>query len=302
MTSANLVTTVYRHLLRSASQAVRHDRAASSNLRRLLRDDLESAVKAGIGKEQLIQHSGITMLLHLASARSKEDSSPTNRLAHRTIRNIASLCYHHLSPITHMQPFTKKRRAGGTDTASLRRRRGSSGLKRGQNGAALAMKSFESGLEPSAASTAPAMDMQVLPSLVVRPKPIRGPIYTSYYRSFLPGRWDGQKTVKTIQVSSAFVAHIESMLEATSEDLENAKERYGMYSAPVLSLRAKLKQLKGEVKSAYKQRQKIDDRRSIQSEAANLLQRTVSKAQANNGPWLGTSRFSRWASGAWLPP
>lgn len=291
-----MVKTVYRHLLRSTSHAVRHDKAATRNIRRLLRDDFEFSVKVGLGEEQLVKQAGNTMLLHLASTRAKEDTSA--RDAHRIIRNLSSLCYHHLSPHTRMQPIS--RRIGGTDTTTLRRRRGSNGLKsKVLDGASLAMKSFEL---PATRINAAPPDLTVLPSLVVASKPIRGPIANPFSRRFLPGRWDGQKTVRIIQTTDAFVAHLESMVESLSEETERAEERFGRYSIEVQELRTKIKKVKGEVKGAIKTRQKVDDRRAIQSGPADILHSVITKAQANNGIWLGARRFEKWASGAWLPP
>lgn len=238
------------------------------------------------------------MLLHLASTRAKEDYSTSNSLAHRLIRNVSSLCYHHLSPYTRMQPLS--RRVGGTDTSVLRKRRGSIGLKsKVLDGATFAMKSFESTSKPT--NEAPP-DLTVLPSLVVASKPVRGPIANPLSRRFMPGRWDGQKTVRIIQTTDAFVTHLESMVETLSEESEQAERRFGRASIEVQELKAKIKKVKGEVRGTLKIRQKADDRRSMQSGPAEVLHDIFTKAQANNGNWLGAHRFQKWASGAFLPP
>lgn len=60
------MTSVYRHLLRSASHAVRHDKAALKNIRRLLRDDFEGALQAGTSEEEVVKRGELLQCYDLA--------------------------------------------------------------------------------------------------------------------------------------------------------------------------------------------------------------------------------------------
>lgn len=216
-------------------------------------------------------------------------------LAHRVIYNMASLCYHHLSPHTQMQPFTKKRRVGGTDAANLRRRRSIKTTKIHTS----PLDSFENDDEPGASASAIAS--QVLPSLVVLPKPLRGPMRTGDVRPLASSRWDGQRPIPMIQTSPAYMAHLQQTVDATGKRIREAKERDGGDSAEVKRLTEQIRSEKGELKAATRKREKEQQRDAAQFDAAILLQSLVKRAEDSSGAWLGGNRMSRWARGAWLP-
>lgn len=241
-----------------------------------------------------------TLLFYLASTQSKDDRNVANLLGHRVMSNISTLCYHHLSPYTSMQPNTRKKRVGGTDASSRRRRRAMSSTLQSPSIDISALSSFESGSE--APTLVAPMEVQVLPSLVVTPKRIRGPIYVSAAKGSRPIRWDGQSPVKNIQTSSAFTSHLQAMIEATSEEITQAKERFGPDDTRVEQLKIRIRKEKAELKSALTKKKKDDDRQALQSEVAGLLHKVVEKAQTNNDAWLGARRFNQWATGSWLPP
>lgn len=198
-----------------------------------------------------------------------------------------------------MQSNTRKKRVGGTDTSSLRRRRSMRKSSTPDMGS-LALNSFESTSDnPTMAAPIEAL---VLHSLVVTPKRIRGPVYVAAAKSFIPVRWNGQRPVKNIQTSSAFISHLQAIVEATSGEIFKAKEKYDPDDPRLEALKVRIRKEKGEVKSALGKRKKDDDRQALHSQVAGLLHSVVERVQSNHGPWLGAHRFKRWATGAWLPP
>jgi hypothetical protein len=195
-----------------------------------------------------------------------------------------------------MQPNTKKRRTGGTDSSKLRRRRSAT---KGRVVRASAMDSFESDPGYSASST--MVEAEVLPSLVVMPKRNRGPVVPTEARRFGSSRWDGQRPVPTIQSSPSYIAHLQAIIDATGEELNRTRERHGAEGRATLAVLERIRREKGDLKSALKKKEREDDRNAIMSEASSMLHCVVRNAQLNCGAWLGSSRFGRWAKGEWLP-
>ncbi|UZJ51733.1 hypothetical protein CBS101457_001053 [Exobasidium rhododendri] len=287
---------VYRHLLRAVPHAVRYQKAATKNIRRIVRDEYENALRLQTSSEAMAKQAGGTLLLYLASSRSKTEPTKENLRARRVVGNLGSLCYHHLSPYTRMQPINKKRRIGGTDANNLRRRRTTQTKKAAKSSS---LDSFQ--IDDSGSSNMSAVvEAQVLPSLVVTPKPIRGPMVHAELRRYRPARWDGQRPIPTIQTTPAFLAHLQATVDATSRTLEETRERFGSSAPATLKVLDRIRQEKGNLKSAKKLKEREDDKHAIMNEAASMLQEVVNIAQTNCGAWLGSSRFTRWAKGDWL--
>lgn len=239
-----------------------------------------------------------TLLLNLSAANSQKEATKGNLLAHRIIRNMASITYHNLSPHTRMQPLCKDRRIGGTDTGSLRRRRSLHVKKRASPSA---LDSFE--IESATSSlTGPTVEAEVLTSLQVMPKPIRGPIVPILARKNKVAAWDGQRTEALLQESPAYQAHLQSKVDLHRARIEDLRAQPNPDFKKIEKATYEMRQERGPLKGALKRKADADERAAIQAEASNLLWRVASEAQRNTGAWMGASRISKWASGAWLPP
>ncbi|PWN88703.1 hypothetical protein FA10DRAFT_303634 [Acaromyces ingoldii] len=254
--STLLRTASYRTLLRYAPHAVSHNRAASSNLRRAIRNNIESAPDAALPRF-------VTDCLALFLASCKRDdadgdvgSRQRNGLARRLCTNIASLQYHHYSYDVVMSRPGGRSRMGGTHTLALRRRRGN----------------------PAPSTTGVPLE-EVLPSLTVPAKPRRGPHPgPPDARLLRPQRWDGQVEARRngllqVQLLEADLQRIEAQLARVQQQSQHQRD----------ALVKEQTQLAKQKRVAEKQLDKHDAHLAIAARSRTLLSDALQAARGGQG-------------------
>lgn len=277
---------VYRHLLRCSSYAVRHSRPAVKNVRRMLRDDIEAHLdtpESTAANTLLLYLAASNRQINNSSQSSQRKNTPSSPLLHRMISNLSTLCYHHLSPNTMMQPNIRSRRIGGTDSPASRRlrsRRASAKIGADERG---------------------SRSEEVLLSLSVPSKRVRGPLIGSVNaRTLRAKRWDGQKHDNSIALTPAKLAELEARVHDASQMVE--KNKTDPFGKPPADLLKKFKDERGVLRSKTREWKLQQDALADRQASKSLLVDLVTRTQSSLNAWIGAARFQKAGRNEWLPP
>lgn len=352
----------YRHLWRNVTHAVGYKKAAVKNMRRLLGDDVRTELGSdgamtatasqahssptwmepggcpSAGRERRVSRfseltqsplssstARATLLLYLAASQSRQPTlqTPENLRLHRLVANLSSLCYHHLSPHTVMQPNERSRRVGGTDAPASRRLRSRRAEAKGTTSSSDSRRiktddddDDDDDNVGQSGSGASVNAGEVVTSLIVPGKRPRGPkVGPTDARVFFADRWNGQSAQRFL--ARAEMADLEKKLEELGAELDAAKEsksksddsslgctRHGsMPSEPATAkLVTRIRETRGRLKAERRLHSIEDERQAVRAASERMLADAVTRAQYNAGAWLGAARFEKLARKQWLAP
>lgn len=298
----------YRSLLRYASHAVSHNRAATLNLRRAIRSQLEST-RLAPGCTPLVGPQGASFLIGDASVAQKEESNAELEFAWVSVKDILGLFLASCRQDHRDMPRIGTAKADGifdgerpsrfqtlarrlcNNVASLQyhhfsfhvamSRRG--GLTRVGGSNTLALRRRRSNPAPS--TTGVPLE-EVLPSLTVPAKPRRGPhLGPPEARSLRPLRWDGQTEAKRngilqMQLIEAKMARLEAEARHTRPSQNQLPSQKPVSMQLVQS---QLQELARQKHAAEKLLNRHEAHVHIAARARTLLEDALSGARGGRG-------------------
>nr|CDI53401.1 putative protein [Melanopsichium pennsylvanicum 4] len=297
---------LYRALLRSSTASVQ---AQFGNVSRF-HVDPRTKLGASVATNHALTHAqsqGADLDLHDASNSAHDALAhhgpvpiKASRLAHRTIANLSSLTYHHLSPYTQMQS-----RAHLKDNRALRKPKTLSSLARvlGKIDSSSSDSSLEAALLEGEDTVVNEAHMKIgflYPSI----KPKRGPV------SGRLKEWNGQDAEKV--VSEGVLAQMQMDLDTVERLLEEhnsatvgqgkGSKKDQSASKQVQKLKTEAEQLKKRIKTVTKALMQAIAQSDLESIPVGHLADLVAAAQDKERLLLGKNRWLRRKNGEFLPP